>query len=68
MSWSRGGEVFFNVFFFFFEYVRIFPPQFHTNSTHTKNVAAAVRPEAPRPSASEGKAASETGGWRGIIA
>lgn len=43
--------------------------QFPTaSSTHTKNVAAAVRPEAPRPRASEGKAASETGGWRGMIA
>ena len=39
-----------------------------SNSTHTKKVAAAVRPEAPRPRASEGKAASETGGWRGTMA
>lgn len=36
--------------------------------THTKNAAAAVSPDAPRPRASEGKAASETGGWRGTTA
>ena len=45
-----------------------FPPFYSTNYTHTKNAAAAVSPEAPKPSASEGKAASETGGWRGMRA
>ena len=43
-------------------------PQFHAKSTHTKNAAAAESPEAPKPSASEGKAASGTGGWRGMTA